>query len=440
MSDGYERFRQKTLEDNSFPLYRDHVVVSILNTPVDGQSFCTTIETITRDFTGLATRLVTQTMVDWVTPSYTRRSARGEVICKPMSKTKITKVVHPVNKSEAFTRSIPSYYGDELIKLPAGDKFLGDEPSTLYLESPDALAARYEFLDVDIEGVKSLAVTQAHANIKVNEADILASLGESKETIVYLRTVMLRAVRVFRAIKHLDIKFLMPRKKWSKKDMAELYMEQRYALRPLIMDAQNAVKAFTASKNIHDRQTYRGYSSDREDGTPVETTHTNGTWTEYTSRTTGYREVSARAGVLCSLDDLSPLQLWGADKPIEAMWELLPFSFIADWFFNIGQTIESWTPNYGIHDLASWVTVKNKLHCESRITNSRVLRSDSYWNYDNYYSLNNGLVTYESETLTRYVNPNRKIVPQFKLRLDPFKILDLAIIIKMLTSHKGKRY
>lgn len=42
-------------------------------------------------------------------------------------------------------------------------------------------------------------------------------------------------------------------------------------------------------------------------------------------------------------DDISSIKrhIWGVDKPLTAVWQLIPFSFVVDWFTNIGKLIET---------------------------------------------------------------------------------------------------
>jgi len=51
--------------------------------------------------------------------------------------------------------------------------------------------------------------------------------------------------------------------------------------------------------------------------------------------------------------------------PITA-WELIPFSFVVDWFVNFGDYIQALTPKLGIKGLSSWTTVIK----ETKVTRS----------------------------------------------------------------------
>jgi hypothetical protein len=119
------------------------------------------------------------------------------------------------------------------------------------------------------------------------------------------------------------------------------------------------------------------------------------------------------------------------------MWELTPFSFIADWFFNIGQTISSWTPNPGVKELASWVTTVEEDFCE--ITSPAFARTYDVYTYEDSYSGSGIKMSKKVKTITRTPSPTKSIMPRFKLKLNAFKLLDLAIIGKTLFSKKRDR-
>jgi hypothetical protein len=136
-------------------------------------------------------------------------------------------------------------------------------------------------------------------------------------------------------------------------------MEFRYALRPLVYDAKQVVAALSGDE-LPDvgRQTFRGYKEDF--GSTVE----NGVllYSDAGTRVYGRQEASTvfqvRAGVLTTIEAISKLNVWGLDSIAESAWELMPYSFILDWFFDIGETLASWTPEMGVKKLASWVVTE----------------------------------------------------------------------------------
>jgi hypothetical protein len=112
------------------------------------------------------------------------------------------------------------------------------------------------------------------------------------------------------------------------------------------------------------------------------------------------------------------------------MWELTPFSFIIDWFLNVGTTIAAWTPNAGVTQLASWVTVKKKFDAANQIS---AMRHDTGSGVGVSISSHPARCTYMRDSLTRQTNPQLSTWPSTVIRMDGYKLTDIGIILsKML--------
>lgn len=203
-------------------------------------------------------------------------------------------------------------------------------------------------------------------------------------------------------------------------------MEFRYALRPLFYDTLQIIDAANASA-IATRQTYRGFQKHSDSVTA------NGTYSltadrKFNWQQTSIRSVDVRAGVLCQVEELSTLNIWGGYAIAETVWELIPFSFIIDWFFNVGQTIASWTPNAGLRTLASWYTVLETHYQEIKVTGTTCQNNTGRYYYDLVLDLSGACYSKSSISKVRVPNPNRFVLPTFQLKLDTFKLVDLMII------------
>jgi hypothetical protein len=131
--------------------------------------------------------------------------------------------------------------------------------------------------------------------------------------------------------------------------------------------------------------------------------------------------------------------VWGVDQPLESIYELIPFSFILDWFFNFGNWIAMWTGNAGISPLASWIM-------ESHERIETILTFD--WNVipDDGSIVSSLTVSEPGECLCsvkyqrRIPSPYRPLFPPFNVRLDGAKILDLVTIGKKLLFDGSKQH
>jgi hypothetical protein len=274
------------------------------------------------------------------------------------------------------------------------------------------------------EDERDVAVAKAWANVDISSAQAMASLGELPETLHWMASLMKRMISIFRAFS--SKKLLLRTSKFFRSGksvidaMSEMWLEFRYAIRPLIIDMDQAVKAWNAVLVKTDRFTARGFHRTKATSS---SSYTMGN--QIISRTE-VLETNFRAGVLfnvsASVNELR--SVWGLDKPIETIWELVPFSFMIDWFFSVGTTIAAWTANPGLNPLASWVT-EEVIHTVTDSLN-QVTPGSSIWDYE--FSTVPGKTVTTMTYKRRIPSPNRPILPTFNLELNTAKLIDLAAI------------
>jgi hypothetical protein len=209
-------------------------------------------------------------------------------------------------------------------------------------------------------------------------------------------------------------------------ELSNLWLEFRYAVRPIAFEIEMAVKAMATEVNAGTRQTARGYSRSTDYESANRSFLFNGI------KTTGYynytksHTINIRAGVLYDIEnDINGiLSLWGMDQPLEAIWELTPFSFIIDWIFNIGDIISGWSVNASLRPLGSWVTVSVDRNVSGAITST----SGGTPNVSHYDLLSGGSFINKMKIGQRIISPTRPVLPTFNLKLDLSKLVDLATI------------
>lgn len=304
---------------------------------------------------------------------------------------------------------------------------------------------------------RDISIAKAWSNISRNEMQILASLGELPETLSWIKSIFTRAIKVFKGLKNLksavglaDELLKAGKARKAKKVMqrvgdkistslskagtlttpVDLWLEYRYAIRPLVFEMVSAIKALKTSiakgtrftsRGFHEKQTYEVTNY------PV----TGGGWVDLNRRIALTRRSNYRAGVLSNIeDDINDIMaIWGFDQPLQSIYELIPFSFIVDWFFNIGTIIGAWSPKASLSVLSSWIMeqhyIKTVMTCD-QFTPCTLIPSSNHWDYvavntDNYYE-------WGTTIKRRIPTPDRPILPSFNLRLDMAKIADLAAI------------
>lgn len=363
-------------------------------------------------------------MNDIVTPNFKKLVAQGVVINNPMDRTVTTwesslvPVDHVHHHRKWDTTCSPDKY------THYGTRSKGVRPMADHYRTWSQFLAVSD--SINVQSLIDRAVTQAWANVELSEADVLASIGEGKETVVSMIAIIKKVIKL--AINAKKLRFKELRGQFSPSELKELWMEARYAIRPLVYDAKAVIAAYKFEEP-EDRLTFRGYAEDywSDSYTQREQISSATRYTDYVYQSS--RSVQVRSGVLTQVKAVSNLNVWGGDKWIETMWELTPYSFIIDWFFNVGQTIASFTPEMGLDDLASWYVVHDLTYQIISITGSGI--NPCTWSnecLENRWNIGPGYMSKTVDKKYRVPNPKRSFVPSFKLKLDPAKLLDLVII------------
>lgn len=384
------------------------------------------------------------TMIDTVTPNYYARIASGEIINSPLYKHSVITVEPPYSWHTAWQtdrrQQCPPYPYDYKWFPYSSVCRIGLVSDTMALNKSPLTTKYLPLTPIDqaeVTRCKNLAITQAWANIDHSEILALAALAESGKTVNTLRDTLGKALRIVKAVRKKSWKLM--KKEFRPKEVADMYMQARYGLRPLYYDAQGSLLALTAKKRkTKDRYTFRGKQVSSTSASD------SGQWTtniyaqapyctmtmEHTRRTTN--DIIVRAGVLTRLDLLTNAEIYGFNSLAETAWELVPLSFVVDWFGNVGATIGAWTPKAGVSSLASWVTTECLQTQKSIVQSLGFTNSggDNDWRSSSVaFSVGGEHNTYTSEKV-REISPQLQMIPELKVNLSGWKLLDLALIGK----------
>lgn len=143
---------------------------------------------------------------------------------------------------------------------------------------------------------------------------------------------------------------------------SDMWLEARYGWRPLIYDAEDALHALNHTRKKG--STLKGTASHVETinlthadlGVPVSPYESMST-TEYVTGTRTYRSAAYA----------SPLWDGGGQfglNVVQTAWELVPYSFVIDWFVDVGGWLQSSMPRFGVRDLGQQLSIKEELNYE----------------------------------------------------------------------------
>jgi hypothetical protein len=296
---------------------------------------------------------------------------------------------------------------------------------------------------LNVESLKARALRKAWAGQELSTFQTMVFAAELKESVASIRDLYKGLAKLLRNFRNSACQL---KKLASAKEIAERHMYLRYALRPMIYDIVAAIETLEGkTKSIGERFTSRGYTEDRI------TTNTPRVF-NYASYIDGAClrrltiefnvmtdvKVEVRSGVLSQITALSTLNKWGLDQPLEALWEIIPLSFVLDWFFDVGTAIAAFTPEYGLKALASWskvstLTTRNVTLVSAGSSMDTVgtgYTATTSYDLDGFSYMETSLKT------ERIPEPRLSIIPNFKVKLDPLKVIDLAIIAQQFLRKK----
>lgn len=219
--------------------------------------------------------------------------------------------------------------------------------------------------------ISSIALIKAYA--KMNQSDVMggevvrdlsATLGMLRHPFSSSRTLI---KKIYKA----------KRKRLNKSGSnlalasADAWLELRYGWQPIILDIETIVEKSHKICDVKDRilvargSESNSWSYNREFSNLV--VGPGFYWPRsFTGAVNVSDDVAAFAGVIYRerVSGMLPnaAQFFGTraqDLPALA-WELIPYSFVVDWFVNVGDWIQAITPNPNVTVLASWVSTKHK--------------------------------------------------------------------------------
>ena len=355
-------------------------------------------------------------MYDHNIPNFYARSRAGEVIINSLHDLSCSFTGSPCTWTGSWDTDACSVERNGVCDLSG---HMSDAPNL----DDEVILSRFDFKDT-----ASLATASAWANVDESEILALASLAEAPETIRWIQQLLYRAMKLFRDFRKLK------KLKLSIDGLSDAWLELRYAFRPLVFDMVGALKALEKTISKSTRHTARGFSS-ASDSENYEGTHTvlegyvrfNGTriWSQ-----------ESRAGVLYAIDeDVNGLMsVWVFDQTLESIWDLMPFSFIIDWFFNVGDIIAGWSANSKLSPLGSWCTTTYTF--TEVVSATEMVSTNADWNYNK-----SGPTISSPGTAKRTWSykhrkpmPTRPVFPSLDLNLNLGKITDLAAIGRNLAK------
>lgn len=274
-------------------------------------------------------------------------------------------------------------------------------------------------LPPDDEDLVDALVTEAVAEAKAATWDSLTFVGEFDQT-VDLFLLQLERLHAFERwlIRKVKRRARNNRRIRSKRDLlvlfSNMWLEYAFGWQPLIRDLNDGLKAL---HRVGNRELFEGASSNTVDlGDSDVTTTTNSFSSVVVSCTlAGSRKYRAHAYAQPTSDRAH----FGVD-PLVSGWELARWSFVIDYFVNVGSWLQAWSPFSGAQLLGAMASVRDSYVLEQHV-------DISYFNTQT--GEFSGVSTkIEVDRYTRYpASPGS--LPSWNPRLTPKRIVNLVALV-----------
>jgi hypothetical protein len=234
------------------------------------------------------------------------------------------------------------------------------------------MPVRFLAIDSDVQSAISVAATKAWSASKGHSAGILEDIAEYHQTFGLLRDPLQKGHSFINRIRY---------KNWSKVERSSLdaldyanslWLQYRFGIRPILSDINAVLEEFAKPKRPR-RVTGRGkYSLTYYDGSRGGTLGTSSCEVDYTYVDT--HNVEIRCGVVVD-EFVSMAQALGLDASsmLALPWELVPYSFVADWFANVQDFFLAAIPFLTQSPLSQWTTVRHYQNTLFQCTDTRAL-------------------------------------------------------------------
>jgi len=354
-------------------------------------------------------------MNDIVTPNFHNRIRKGEIISNPADRY-IRKVSYPTSTYSATNGGDPQQMAPS---TPVS--YVGQGKS--YLALAGLHLEKIPFEDIDISSLVSEVKQRCISNIDRTPYQFMEDVAEIRETASFIKHSM-------RSIHSLTTSFSEQVQKakigGNSKRAANLYLQYRFALSPLVQSIDSAYQALTTNRKVK-RPLGRATASNSQ------SSHISGNFTDgpHTYRYRFDRKVDVRCGVLYRdrsprNDVLDTLGLRAKDVPRTA-WAVVPLSFMIDRVVNISNSINGlvnlFDPSLTVINGWCKITDSSVLHLELIAQNSPP------WVVEVYADMLDDVKSWSRSNWTPTISDTLPVFIPGKLVSDITSIADLAALI-----------
>lgn len=403
-------------------------------------------------------------MLDVVTGNFRKRSSHGEVIMNPMvriSSDIITSgsLSYTLQTDKRANQNAPFQYYSHSVTTTSGflPRFrIPITPLALSFNTSEWDTASSPFHLGDLSEVGSNLVALARAKAAESDASALVTMAELDKTfdmfyngaksahglVTQLKRAKKDDVRrlaslPMRLIKEAVRNPIAAKKKFLRGasdsffHLASMWLGYRYGIMATYYDVESWVSAFSDRRSKPRNRYVVSKISSYDSGTSTSQLSQGLFTTNYLS-TRYTRHTRSSCGVLVTmLEEADPSYTLGMRNILSSAWELVPFSFVLDWFLDAGTRLQALDSGFVRPVLGSWVTHRSTLTTTKNyyaVGRGYVVDGNSRYSAP---ALDNWALVNDVTTLTeRIANPPLSPIPAVKINLNFKKIVDGVALIR----------
>lgn len=286
------------------------------------------------------------------TPGYFSKVRNGKVL-----------PVNPFSSTQREITSLPGHFRTEQNYRGRGWK--------LASKGEGDYAASYLLRDISLGRLPALPplsdydylVTEAEAKARSGSWDIGTMAAEFGKTTELVRRAHHRTYnRAHDIVKNLK------RRDRTLQNFSDAWLELRYGWRPLMYDIQAAEEAYLSLQRGKEKLLRASASSSEDDETyvvkPESTVWNYGDSLDLAGAHIIHNVVQTKTSlkVRAGVGHKRSFQNQTAFiDPVTTAWELVPFSFVADWFINIGDNLTAFSPFFSGEPLFAYISLQREI-------------------------------------------------------------------------------
>lgn len=270
-----------------------------------------------------------------------------------------------LRKQGAIVMNSCEIYEDEYVSTSSGNWFFSHPDwgtASLVGDCAGAvIMSAAEFSESEKTLAKARALVKAYATL--NESPVLGGeiMSDFNKTVSMLKHPFKSATSLMSRMLYKRNKLLKSHTSDVMKANASAWLEYRYGWVPIIMDCKSILQIAKETTRKRDSGFRVARASDVNEK-KLNNTFDHGIMGSWRARGTGTSTATYRShvGIIyqispCSIPEGVSRSLGLDARSIPAtLWEIVPFSFVVDWFVNVGSFLQAIMPRSDIKILSSW--------------------------------------------------------------------------------------